>query len=793
MVEAFIQDKIPPRITCPSNRTVDCTTDLSNLNVFGTATAIDNCNVRIETRVINLLNACNTGTIIREFIAIDNGGLRDSCQQIISVIDNSPFSSKDIVWPKDIMLNGCADSPKPEITGKPVFLNKDICNQPIYTFEDLTFNFVENVCYKILRKWTVIDWCTYNPNTNTGIWYHTQVIKINNTDAPAFTSSCNNQHHCITDGCSVFINLDASAIDLCTPQDELRWTFELDLNNDGSIDASGNSNRFGWNYSAGVHRISWKVKDQCGNESVCSYLIHVVDCKRPTPYCLNGIITVLMQNTGSVTIWAQDFNLASEDNCTPKSQLIYSFSADIRDIFRTYTCADIPNGKSNTLEVTMYVTDRDGNQDFCRTQIILQDNQDVCPDVITLGSVSGAIRGYNSNPSPEVAVSVMKSGSLNKQQNTNTQGSYAFGDLHMYNAYVITPSYNMDVLNGVSTKDIVKIQRHILGLELLNTPYKYIAADVNKSGSITARDITEIRRLILGIQTKFDDNVSWNFVDANYPLTVDNFASYPNSIEISELTQSLSGNDFIAIKTGDVTGEANTGFGSGPVTRNANQFIIELENTECKTGTTVKIPVRNINGDIQISGLQLALLFDKQHYDFVALQSGKIELQEENYYYIDGSLRISWNENESLNISNNEVLFYVVCKVKQNLTVGASNLKLDLKSLQSEVYSNLDDMSISMVFRSENAKSGNGYELYQNVPNPFYGETSIYFSVPIDSQIEIGLYDLSGAILRKYELNAKKGINSIIVKTDDINQSGVLYYRLEAEHFSSTKKMIILK
>ncbi len=793
MVDAYIQDKLPPRITCPSNRTVDCTTDLSDLSVFGAATAIDNCNVRIETRVINQLNACNIGTIIREFIAIDNGGLRDSCKQYITVIDNTPFGKNDIVWPKDIMLNGCADSPKTDITGKPVYLNKDICNQPISTFEDLTFNFVENVCYKILRKWTVIDWCTYNPNTGAGIWYHTQVIKIINTDAPVFTSSCNDQQHCITDGCSVFVNLEASAFDLCTPQEELRWSYELDVNNDGSINSAGNNNRFGFTFSAGTHRVTWKVKDQCGNESVCSYLIYVRDCKRPTPYCLNGIITVLMQSTGNVTIWAQDFNLASEDNCTPKPQLRYSFSADVHDIFRTYTCADIPNGRSNTLEVTMYVTDNDGNQDFCKTQIILQDNQDVCPDVITLGSVSGAIRGYNNNPSPEVAVSVMKSGSLNKQQMTNSQGSYAFGDLHMYHSYVITPTYDLDVLNGVSTKDIVKIQRHILGLELFNTPYKHIAADVNKSGSVTARDISEIRRLILGVQTKFDDNLSWNFIDANYPLNFDNYGSYPKSIEINDLNQSLTGNDFIAIKTGDVTGEANTGFGSGIVNRNAQQFLLEMEQSNHKAGSLVKIPVRYINNEIAISGLQLSFLLEKQYLEFVTIESGVLEIQNDQYYNLDGSLRLSWNESEMKQLQGEDILFYIICKAKQNLTLDATTIKLDSKTISAEVYTPVQDFGISLVFRSEEETSLKGFELYQNIPNPFYGETTIFFSVPKESFVKLGLYDLSGTMIRKYDLNARKGINSVVVKTDDINQSGVLYYRLEAEEFSSTKKMIILK
>ena len=794
MVDAIVQDKLPPRITCPNNLTVDCKTDLSNLNIFGTATATDNCKVRMEIRVINQLNACNIGTLIREFIAIDNGGLRDSCRQIITVIDNTPFKFTDIVWPQDIVLNACGDNPNPVVTGKPVYLNKDICNSPISTYEDLVFNFVDGVCYKILRKWTVIDWCIYDQLTNAGVWYHTQVIMINNTDAPTFTSSCSNQQHCITTGCSVNVFLEASAIDLCTPQQELRWSYQLDLNNDGSINSSGNNNRLSFTFEAGVHKITWKVKDQCGNESSCSYLIFIKDCKRPTPYCLDGIITVLMKSTGNVTIWAKDFNLKSEDNCTPADQLRYSFSPDVNDIFKVLTCADIPNGRTDTVEITMYVTDKDGNQEFCKTKLILQDNQDVCPDVLTLGTLSGLIRGYNNNPSPEVIVSIKLQNSQDKKQNTNLQGTYAFGDLAMYNAYVISPEYDQDALTGISTKDIVKIQRHILGIELFDTPYKQIAADVNKSGLVTASDISEIRKLILGIQTKFKNNKSWNFVDANYALSFDNFANFPSEIEIGDMKESILNNDFVAVKTGDVTGEANTGFNSGIVGRNINQFLIEVEETHFAAGDIAKIALKNIGTDISIAGLQFALSLDNQYFEFQGIESAILNIKSDEYnLQSDGTLRLSWNTNDKLPVKNSDVICYVICKIKKDVVVNANTLHLDQKTLHPEVYTDNEDLGISLMYRSQDSKAAGGFELYQNVPNPFYGETSIFFNVPKESFVKLALYDLSGKAIKSYEINAKKGLNTVLVKTDDLYSNGVLYYRLEADEYSSTKKMIILK
>ncbi|MDZ4705890.1 MAG: hypothetical protein SH848_18330 [Saprospiraceae bacterium] len=56
---------------------------------------------------------------------------------------------------------------------------------------------------------------------------------------------------------------------------------------------------------------------------------------------------------------------------------------------------------------------------------------------------------------------------------------------------------------GLTTLDIIVIQRHILGLEILPRPFSWIAADVNNSGSITTLDIVLMRQVILGMSTSF--------------------------------------------------------------------------------------------------------------------------------------------------------------------------------------------------------------------------------------------------------------------------------------------------
>ncbi|MBK8484878.1 MAG: hypothetical protein IPL31_11190 [Saprospiraceae bacterium] len=101
---------------------------------------------------------------------------------------------------------------------------------------------------------------------------------------------------------------------------------------------------------------------------------------------------------------------------------------------------------------------------------------------------------------------------------TDIEGKYAFNQIANGQTMTVMPSKTDGWLNGVTTADIVKIQRHILGLEPLSSAYKMIAADVNKSKTITSKDVSDLRRLILGITNEISGNTSWRFVHQLYSV-----------------------------------------------------------------------------------------------------------------------------------------------------------------------------------------------------------------------------------------------------------------------------------
>ncbi|MBL0099622.1 MAG: hypothetical protein IPP49_05810 [Saprospiraceae bacterium] len=122
-------------------------------------------------------------------------------------------------------------------------------------------------------------------------------------------------------------------------------------------------------------------------------------------------------------------------------------------------------------------------------------------------NVSGKAAKENNEEIQNVTVEMK--GSEQNPELTNVDGRFAFAPMPVGGNYDIVPSKDGDDMNGVSTLDIVMIQRHILGIEKLKSPYLMIAADANNSGSVTASDLTELRKLVLGLLPSLPNNTSW--------------------------------------------------------------------------------------------------------------------------------------------------------------------------------------------------------------------------------------------------------------------------------------------
>lgn len=85
------------------------------------------------------------------------------------------------------------------------------------------------------------------------------------------------------------------------------------------------------------------------------------------------------------------------------------------------------------------------------------------------------------------------------------------------------------------------------------------------------------------------------------------------------------------------------------------------------------------------------------------------------------------------------------------------------------------------------------FALYQNYPNPFNPVTQIEYDLPQNAQVKLGLFDILGRKI-KILLDEGKQAGYHTYKFDAGNlASGVYLYRIQADNFISTKKMLLMK
>jgi hypothetical protein len=89
-----------------------------------------------------------------------------------------------------------------------------------------------------------------------------------------------------------------------------------------------------------------------------------------------------------------------------------------------------------------------------------------------------------------------------------------------------------------------------------------------------------------------------------------------------------------------------------------------------------------------------------------------------------------------------------------------------------------------------------GYKLEQNYPNPFNPTTKINFSLPKKENVSLKVYDILGnevANLINNEAFSQGSYSYEFSASEFKFSSGVYFYILKTENFTSTKKMMLIK
>jgi len=85
------------------------------------------------------------------------------------------------------------------------------------------------------------------------------------------------------------------------------------------------------------------------------------------------------------------------------------------------------------------------------------------------------------------------------------------------------------------------------------------------------------------------------------------------------------------------------------------------------------------------------------------------------------------------------------------------------------------------------------YKLFQNYPNPFNSSTEIIFHVPKTETVRLDVYDILGHKIETLVNEILRPGNYNVLFDCDNLPSGVYFYKLTTEYFTSTKRMLLIK
>lgn len=748
----------------------------------------DNCPgavVTITSR--NLLTMCNTGEIKRDFVITDIGGNTATHTQTIYVIDVDKFDVNDITWPAaTVNYNNCNDSdPDVSITGEPI-LRTDICNLVAATYKDQVFSNPNN-CGFIKRTWTVIDWCQYETNNpgGPGKWTFVQSILITNSVAPVIAPKvCRDTIICTGNICDATVTFNATGTDDCLPV-SITWTHKIDLDNNGSVDVTGVGSTITRKYNIGKHKMSWEAKDRCGNVSTCSFLFTIRDCKAPSVVALHGLAINLLPPSGRATTRAKFFNKSSSDNCTSAPLLRYSFSSNVNDTLRHFTCDSLGQRR-----IDLWATDLAGNQSSAITYILVQDNTDICGFGNKV-NIKGHVYTEENVKVADTKVSI-DGGETENDLMTDVEGQYLFSDLAKYNSYELLPVKDTDHGQGITTLDLVLIQRHILGIKYIESPYKLIAADVNNSQSISAADLVELRKLILGVQSKFSKNTSWRFVDASYVFN-DKTHPWPfvEKLQYEELSTSMENSDFIGIKIGDVNGTVSQNIQGIPVVRSKEKLNLFIEEMDAAAKELITIPVKIDHLD-QFIGMQWTLELSAD-MEYIGFESVDLPLKNDHLALIEKKgkkyLTLSYDDMNGISLPDGSVLFNIIGRPLKNAKTSQL-VWINDAPLKAEAYT-IDDITaeVELTYRSQ-VTEGVSF-IMQNHPNPFKDETVFHFSLQEKSPVVFTVYDATGSEVYKSNEQYSEGNHSMTLTANQLgNRYGIFICKIKSKNIDQIIKIL---
>ena len=708
-------------IYCPPDKTINCNDDRHYLPLTGTPVVFGYPQQILRYSDETYLNNCNAGYVLRRwFIDVNQDGVwqsnEGSCIQTIYIVYiGQPV---EVYFPPDRTFSCKEDI----VNDKPTWLSGP-CDVMGYSVKDDIFEIAPDACYKIMRTFTVINWCTYNPGSSgwngSGKWVHKQIIKVVDQEAPVI-DQCEHLVFNTQSDCKAEIKLEKLAFDNeSCPSLVLSWVAEIDLWANGTIDYRYGFTESGVYYIApvsngtkisftlpervavGKHKVKWSVRDQCGNFRTCNSTFEVKDLKPPTPYMHVFLTSSFRADQMDLMIPARMFNINSFDNCTHQNKLKYSFSPDVNDTIRVVGCGNV-----GFQFFTIYVTDLEGNADFAEVFMLVFDNG-TCSFT---HDFQGRILHSDGRPLDQTIIELHLNDEVEMLSRSGIDGIFSFSEIGLMKDYHLKVHPGDWEKPDVNVVDFIKLKDHLFGSDTLKH-FELVAADMDKDNQIRINDLKLLRSAILEPSRLNHHTTEWRFLaDVKEPISESNMSFLKEQPGLMDYDGNF---DFSAVYSGDISGALQ------PESEFRSSFLLSAV-SEAESISLI------VEKDMEAKGLQLELGLPGSRISDVIPYMNGVPLSANQYSIDDENNIIRVLLTDNLSLSSGDELVKLVGYEHSSVMLSAGHNVLVTRS--GEVFN----------IRLNNNPAAN--QVLHVFPNPSTGTFTLS-----DSNVHIHrVFDLNG-------------------------------------------------
>lgn len=444
---------------------------------------------------------------------------------------------------------------------------------------------------------------------------------------------------------------------------------------------------------------------------------------------------------------------------------------------------------------------------FCSVDEINNPGQFCAPQIEVSGeivTVPVQCNGASNFGLLDAEIKAFPNGSPNESEteDTETDGDYTISNLISGFDYVFRPEKDAVDDCGLNTFDVEKIREHVLDLEFFTNTWEWIAGDANNNGSISTADQIRVQATINGSGTPIYQ--SWDFAYNYGALTtpsganIDNVPNFSPDFSINNITTSNTSNDIAGIKIGDVEASCTsctTSFNNSPVAKNNKTFLIG--NPSALENQILRVPVfaKDFSNQIIFS---LGLNFLPSTLEVLDIEAGALPDFTESAYSInvaqEGEVSILWFTNQygGVTLSENEPLFYIVLKAKQNLSsllgLFEQNFARHENVMHTEGVKEVNRIKIEVKLLPNIGNKPSS--VVTTSPNPFKDQFNIEYVLPDASNITIELFDINGKLIKQYQEIGYKGANKLLIKDTDNLPNGLITYKISSQGLNFIGKIV---